>query len=78
MQVDADYKLKDMKKHYIELELKGKGYKKKLDELQTALNKHMEQYVDVINFISSMHLSLYIHSIGAKSNTNTFHLSQNS
>lgn len=42
-QVDADYKLKDMKKLYSELEMKGKGYKKKLDELQNATNKHLEQ-----------------------------------
>ncbi|PON67311.1 Structural maintenance of chromosomes protein [Trema orientale] len=42
-EVDADYKLKDMKKLYNELELKGKGYRKKLDELQNALVKHMEQ-----------------------------------
>lgn len=49
-QVDADYKLKDMKKLYNELELKGKGYRKKLDELQNALEKHMEQYVDLIDF----------------------------
>lgn len=44
MQVDADYKLKDMKKHYKELEIKGNGYKKKLDELQIALAKQIEQY----------------------------------
>ena len=44
-QVDADYKLQDMKKLYKELEMKGKGYKKKLDDLQVALVKHMEQYV---------------------------------
>lgn len=49
--MDADYKLKDMKKHYNELELKGKGYKKKLDELHNALNKQMEQYVDLIDLI---------------------------
>ena len=42
-QVDADYKLKDMKKLYNELELKGKGYRKKLDELQNAIVKHLEQ-----------------------------------
>ncbi|EXB31972.1 Structural maintenance of chromosomes protein 4 [Morus notabilis] len=42
-EVDADYKFKDMKKLYNELELKGKGYKKKLDELKNALTKHMEQ-----------------------------------
>ncbi|KAJ8749963.1 hypothetical protein K2173_013878 [Erythroxylum novogranatense] len=42
-EVDTDYKLQDMKKSYKELELKGKGYKKKLDDLQTALTHHMEQ-----------------------------------
>ena len=44
-QVDADFKLKDMKKAYKELEMKGKGYKKRLDELQTDIHKHLEQYV---------------------------------
>lgn len=34
-----------MKKSFKELEMKGKGYKKRLDELQVALTKHMEQYV---------------------------------
>lgn len=42
-EVDADYRLQDMKKSYKELELKGKGYKKKLDDLQNALLHHMEQ-----------------------------------
>ncbi|XP_062151196.1 structural maintenance of chromosomes protein 4-like [Alnus glutinosa] len=42
-EVDADYKLQDMKKAYKELELKGKGYRKKLDDLKNALIKHMEQ-----------------------------------
>lgn len=42
-QVDAEYKLQDMKKAYKELEMKGKGYKKKLDDLRVALSKHMEQ-----------------------------------
>lgn len=45
-QVDADYRLQDMKKSYKELELKGKAYKKKLDDLQNALLHHMEQYAD--------------------------------
>lgn len=44
-----------MKKHYKELELKGKGYKKKLDDLQSSLTCHLEQYVD---FWKS-HLFLY-------------------
>lgn len=42
-EVDADYKLQDLKKAYKELELKGKGYRKKLDDLKNALIKHMEQ-----------------------------------
>ncbi|OWM64577.1 hypothetical protein CDL15_Pgr020544 [Punica granatum] len=42
-QVDAEYKLQDMKKAYKELELKGRGYTKKLDDLQASLTKHMEQ-----------------------------------
>lgn len=42
-EVDADFKLKDMKKLYKEMEMKGKGYSKKLDDLQNALKKHMEQ-----------------------------------
>nr|GME08057.1 structural maintenance of chromosomes protein 4 [Ipomoea batatas] len=42
-EVDADYKLQDMKKVYKELEHKGKGYEKKLCDLDTALSKHMEQ-----------------------------------
>ncbi|PSS30465.1 Structural maintenance of chromosomes protein [Actinidia chinensis var. chinensis] len=42
-EVDADYKLQDMKKAYKELEMKGKGYKKRLDDLHIAFLKHMEQ-----------------------------------
>ncbi|KAL4353129.1 hypothetical protein GQ457_06G042040 [Hibiscus cannabinus] len=42
-EVDADFKLQDMKKMYKELEMKGKGYKKRLNELETSLQKHMEQ-----------------------------------
>ncbi|PIM99573.1 Structural maintenance of chromosome protein [Handroanthus impetiginosus] len=42
-EVDAEYKLQDKKKACKELEIKGKGYKKKLDDLQVALSKHMEQ-----------------------------------
>lgn len=34
-----------MKKKYNELEMREKGYKKKLNDLQIALTKHMEQYV---------------------------------
>nr|POF24307.1 structural maintenance of chromosomes protein 4 [Quercus suber] len=39
-EVDAEYKLQDIKKAYKELELKARGYKKRLDNL---LIKHMEQ-----------------------------------
>lgn len=42
-QVDADYKLQDMKKMIKELEMKEKGYKKKLEDLNNSLSKHMEQ-----------------------------------
>lgn len=42
-EVDAEFKLQDMKKMCKELEVKGKGYKKRLDELQLALLKHLEQ-----------------------------------
>ncbi|XP_073040972.1 structural maintenance of chromosomes protein 4 [Primulina eburnea] len=42
-EVDADYKLQDMKKTCKELDIKGKGYKKKLDDLQIAFSKQMEQ-----------------------------------
>ncbi|CDP02233.1 unnamed protein product [Coffea canephora] len=42
-EVDAEYKLQDMKKIYKELEMKGKGYKKRLDDLHISLTKHMEQ-----------------------------------
>ncbi|XP_050230281.1 structural maintenance of chromosomes protein 4-like isoform X2 [Mercurialis annua] len=42
-EVDADYKLQDIKKGYKELELKGESDKKKLDNLQSALTRHMEQ-----------------------------------
>lgn len=45
-QVDAEDKIKDLKRSYKELEMKGKGYKKRLDDLQVALMKHLEQYVD--------------------------------
>ncbi|KAI9120379.1 hypothetical protein K1719_007412 [Acacia pycnantha] len=49
-EVDADFKLKDMKREYKEWEMKGKGYKKRLDELQTALQKHLEQiHVDLVD-----------------------------
>lgn len=46
-QVDADFKLQDLKKAYKELEMKGKGYKKRLDDLHIALLEHMEQYASI-------------------------------
>lgn len=42
-EVDANYNLQNMKKTYKDLELKGKGHKKKLDDLLIALSKHIEQ-----------------------------------
>ncbi|KAH6791155.1 structural maintenance of chromosome 3 [Perilla frutescens var. frutescens] len=42
-EVDAEYKLQDKKKACKELEIRGKAYKKKLDDLEVALSKHMEQ-----------------------------------
>ncbi|KAL9227011.1 hypothetical protein vseg_002759 [Gypsophila vaccaria] len=44
-EVDAEFKLKDMKKVCKEMEIKEKGYSKKLDNLQNAIQKHMEQIV---------------------------------
>ncbi|KAK1271272.1 Structural maintenance of chromosomes protein 4 [Acorus gramineus] len=41
--VDAEYKLQDMKKLLKEWEMKGKGFKKRLDDIQRDLTKHMEQ-----------------------------------
>lgn len=43
LQVDAEYKLQDMKKSHKDLEIKGKGYKKRMDDLCVSLSKHMEQ-----------------------------------
>ncbi|GER48317.1 structural maintenance of chromosomes protein [Striga asiatica] len=42
-EVDAEYKLQDKKKACKELEMKGKGYTKKLGDLEVAILKHMEQ-----------------------------------
>lgn len=42
-QVDAEYKLKDMKKLYKDLDIKGKGYSKKIDDLDNAITKQLEQ-----------------------------------
>lgn len=43
LQVDAEYKLQDMKKSLKELEIKGKGYKKRMHDLRVSLSKHMDQ-----------------------------------
>jgi structural maintenance of chromosome 4 len=58
LQVDADFKLKDMKKAYKEFEIKGKSYRKKLDELQTALSKHLEQYVFLVNLFGNTYFTI--------------------
>ncbi|XP_078438243.1 structural maintenance of chromosome 3 [Wolffia australiana] len=42
-EVDAEYKLQDAKKLAKEWEMKNKGYKKKLDELQSCLSRHLDQ-----------------------------------
>lgn len=42
-QVDADYKLQDTKKLRKEWEMKVKTLKKRLDDVQTNIVKHMEQ-----------------------------------
>ncbi|KAL9323456.1 hypothetical protein ACSQ67_008313 [Phaseolus vulgaris] len=57
-EVDADFKLKDMKKAYKELEMKGKGYKKRLDELQTAIHKHLEQLDEFMEGFNAISLKL--------------------
>lgn len=43
-QVDADYQLQELKKDYKELEMKERGYKKRLGDLRIDFMKHMEQY----------------------------------
>ncbi|XP_058224074.1 structural maintenance of chromosomes protein 4-like isoform X2 [Rhododendron vialii] len=42
-EVDADYELQELKKDYKELEMKGRGYKKRLGDLRIDFMKHMEQ-----------------------------------
>ncbi|CAN0924358.1 Structural maintenance of chromosomes protein 4 [Linum grandiflorum] len=42
-EVDTDFKLKDLKRGYKELQIRGKGYAKKLDDLHNAITLHMEQ-----------------------------------
>ena len=44
-QVDAEYKLQDTKRLSKEWEMKVKTFKKRLDEIQTNVVKHMDQYV---------------------------------
>ncbi|GLJ12037.1 hypothetical protein SUGI_0182570 [Cryptomeria japonica] len=42
-EVDVQYKLEDIKKIFKDWEAKGKGYSKKLEELNKALEQHIEQ-----------------------------------
>ncbi|KAG5540030.1 hypothetical protein RHGRI_020310 [Rhododendron griersonianum] len=42
-EVDADYELQELKKDYKELEMKGRGYNKRLGDLRIDFMKHMEQ-----------------------------------
>ncbi|XP_042019712.1 structural maintenance of chromosomes protein 4-like [Salvia splendens] len=42
-QVDAEYKLQDKRKACKELEIKGKAYKKRLDDLEISISKHLDQ-----------------------------------
>ncbi|KAG6396053.1 hypothetical protein SASPL_142191 [Salvia splendens] len=42
-QVDAEYKLQDKRKACKELEIKGKTYTKRLDDLEISISKHMDQ-----------------------------------
>lgn len=42
-EVDADFKLQETKRAFKELELKGKGFQRRLEELQNAIMKQMEQ-----------------------------------
>jgi len=44
-QVDAEYRLQDTKRLAKEWEMKMKTFKKRLDEIQTNVVKHMDQYV---------------------------------
>jgi len=44
-QVDAEYRLQDTKRLAKEWEMKVKTLKKRLDEIQTNVVKHMDQYV---------------------------------
>lgn len=42
-QDNAEFELEDMKRKYKDLKFEGKAYKDKLDKLQAALTKHMNQ-----------------------------------
>ncbi|KAM0933788.1 putative structural maintenance of chromosomes protein [Dioscorea sansibarensis] len=42
-EVDADYKLKDMKKLSKDWEMKGKAFRKRVDDIQINLSNHMNQ-----------------------------------
>lgn len=42
-QVDAEYKLQDSKKLLKQWELKGKGYKQRLEDLKVDVMKQLEQ-----------------------------------
>lgn len=59
-QVDADYELQELKKDYKELEMKGRGYNKRLGDLRIDFMKHMEQYASTYspNHIISRHYVL--------------------
>lgn len=43
----AEFELEDMKKKYKDLKFERKAYKDRLDKLQNAFIKHMDQYVDL-------------------------------
>lgn len=41
--MDADYKLKDMKKLTKDWEMKGKAFRKRVDDIHINLSNHMNQ-----------------------------------
>lgn len=45
-----------MKKVCKELEMKGKGFKKRLDDLHVALSKHIEQYASASGFLQLLYI----------------------
>jgi hypothetical protein len=63
-QVDAEYKLQDTIKVAKEWEMKVKGFRKKLDAIQTILNKHMDQYV-IFLFFNDRRMFLLGSTIGS-------------